>query len=284
VIDAGSDGSDAVAARFPFVRYVRQTTKGLTPARNEALALSDGEYVGMLDSDDLYDPGFLAACVEALEANPRAAVAYTRGRAIDARGNVLGTLLDGHRQPARVLPALLRDNFVMASFSVVRRCAIEAAGGYDETLSWGDDYDLFLRIALLGWEFVHVPRVLASRRRHRGSLTSAFPAESLNATLRIFEKHDGALRSAVGVQTAPWLAGIDYRLGRLYFQQGDIARARSAFQQATRRDPRHVEARLYYWWCRYYRWANGPLKTLRTAKRATWRGLRALGSLENRWQ
>jgi glycosyltransferase involved in cell wall biosynthesis len=281
VIDAGSDGSDVVAREYPFVKYVRQRSRGLTAARNEALRLASGDYVAMLDSDDLYEPDFLLACGDLLDREVDLAVAYTRGRVIDAEGRTAGMILQGHRCPAEPLRALARDNFVVASFALVRRSVLAVVGGYDESLSWADDYDLFLRIALQGGRFAHVPRVLAARRRHSGSLTAAFPAQNLEAIRGILERHSPALGAALREERAVWLARVDYRVGRALLEGGDVASARELLDRALAAGCR--DARLYRWWCDGYHWLNPALLCLRQMKRFFRQGLGQLGLVENRW-
>src|SRR6476661_4776701 len=58
VIDDGStDASRAVAARFGNrIRYIWQENRGLSAARNRGIRAATGEYIGLLDADDLYEP------------------------------------------------------------------------------------------------------------------------------------------------------------------------------------------------------------------------------------
>ncbi|MEO7268507.1 MAG: glycosyltransferase family 2 protein [Knoellia sp.] len=82
VVDDGStDGSgeicDAYAVRDSRVRVFHQTNQGLSAARNAGLATACGEFVTFLDSDDWWDPTFVARLVAALYAHPNAGTAMS---------------------------------------------------------------------------------------------------------------------------------------------------------------------------------------------------------------
>ncbi|WP_404381861.1 glycosyltransferase [Knoellia locipacati] len=82
LIDDGStDGSgalcDDLAHRDPRVRVVHQENRGLSAARNAGLSLADGDLVTFLDSDDWWDPTFVATLVEALSGHPEAGTAVS---------------------------------------------------------------------------------------------------------------------------------------------------------------------------------------------------------------
>jgi glycosyltransferase involved in cell wall biosynthesis len=75
------------AARDSRIRYVRNEENiGLSRNHNKAFQLSNSELFKWVAHDDVCLPTFFERCIEALDANPTAAVAYPLGRAIDAKG------------------------------------------------------------------------------------------------------------------------------------------------------------------------------------------------------
>ncbi len=284
VIDAGHDGSDELAKSYPFVRYYRQQTKGLTSARNEALQYARGDYVGMLDSDDYYAPQFLERCSAILDSRPGVAVAYARGFTILAKGEILGELLQGHKPPGDTLRGLLHDNFVIASLCLMRRSMLQEVGGYDESIRhWGDDYDLILRIVLQGGGVEHVPAPLAYRRRHAGSPSSSAPVEGRFAIRKILEKLSPRLRSYFGTSREFWMSNCDLLIGRHYFDAGQLDKAQGWFLRAIGEDPRNWRCLVYLLWCRFYPVVNPVARLARTLKRALFRFLSKAGLVEKRW-
>ncbi len=134
----------------------------------------------MLDSDDLWLPGYLAAMGAALEGNPLAAMAYTDAWVLYVpsgrfRRATMANLLGQRPPPAklsreRFVEELLRRNFVFNSVTV-RRSVLVELGGYEPRISHGEDYELWLRIANAGYEAVGVPGQLAIWRDRADSLS-----------------------------------------------------------------------------------------------------------------
>ncbi len=89
VDNASTDGSMEVVTDFcardsRFVPVVFPENRGVAAARNRGLELAEGEYVLLLDADDLITPGYMAAAVEALDADPSLALVYGRAERFGA--------------------------------------------------------------------------------------------------------------------------------------------------------------------------------------------------------
>ena len=113
VLDDGStDNSFEVAMHFgDHIRYIRQENRGLAPARNAAIRAGSGKYIALLDADDMYEPGFVAASIAALNANHSAQGVYTGYSFIDQHDRRLA------QQETRVLlPSQLHQSFSTAIF------------------------------------------------------------------------------------------------------------------------------------------------------------------------
>jgi hypothetical protein len=143
VVDDGStDDTPAVLARYadePRIQLLRQEHGGHARARNAALAASRGEIVAYLDSDNVWDPGYLDALVAAY-ADPGVQTAYAAQLIRDARADdafVRGEPFDA---------IALRDgNYVDLNVFSHRRALVGRCGGFDESLDRLVDWDLVLR-------------------------------------------------------------------------------------------------------------------------------------------
>ena len=143
IIDDGStDNTADVVATFAGdrrIRYVKQPHAGAAQARNHGLRLAQGSLIAYLDSDNLWYPGFLAAAVNALAADP-------------ATDSVYGALItEAHGEDQRILfklfdrTELVKENFIDINTFVHRRSLVDTCGEFDETLDRLIDWDLILR-------------------------------------------------------------------------------------------------------------------------------------------
>jgi glycosyltransferase involved in cell wall biosynthesis len=183
VVDDGStDGTVENVRRFENdqrIRVLRQSNRGPAAARNAGIAAARGQYVSMLDADDLWLPEYLDVMATTLEANPDAPFAYTDAWVLDDEsGRVRRTSAMAYQRPPRTaldgrtfFLRLLLHNFVYTS-TTLRGSVFDEVGVYDETLSTGEDWDLWLRIAHRGTPPVRAPGLLAIHRNHPSSLAT----------------------------------------------------------------------------------------------------------------
>jgi glycosyltransferase involved in cell wall biosynthesis len=165
VDNASTDSTADVVSQYPETQYLRlPTNKGAAVARNVGIAASKGAYVAFLDDDDLWLPGKLHLQVPALEATPEAGAVYSRFVARwGAQPSGSEDVIPNMRVPpsGMVFPHLLMGNFCGNALGLLlRRSALEAVGGFDETLAYAEDYDLWLRLASHA-PFAFVPGVVA---------------------------------------------------------------------------------------------------------------------------
>lgn len=177
VVDDGStdDTADIVAraaARDARVRLIRQSNGGVSVARNAALRASRGQYIALLDSDDIWEPGFLAAQVTILDNRPDIAI-------VTANAFILGGPRDG--QPARPFPdprpqptaaGIVADEAAVFIMCVFRRAVYETIGGFDESKATNEDYDYWIRAAHAGFRFLRHDTPLGHYRTHPTSLSA----------------------------------------------------------------------------------------------------------------
>src|SRR4051812_39358026 len=167
---------------------------GPAAARGAGLVELDSELIALADADDVWEPGKLVAQLEALEAHPEVAVCFGRAVAIDANGRETGEQLPelaaGVHQAQSLRRAMYERNLIPAASAVIRRDALEAAGGFEpeEPLPGGSDWDLWLRLVGAGCAFVREPKARIQYRRHGGGLT-ADVARVAEAGLAIHERH-----------------------------------------------------------------------------------------------
>jgi glycosyl transferase family 2 len=169
--DGSTDGTEAAVEPYgDRITYVRKDRGGVASARNAALAIAEGEYFAVLDADDAYEPERLEALTELALARPDLDILCT-DVVLEHRGDVLGRFISGC--PFEVLnqrAAILERCFCIAP--AVRREVLKTAGGFDEFLQTGSDWECAIRLIQSGAAAGLVDEPLYRYRVEAGSLTS----------------------------------------------------------------------------------------------------------------
>lgn len=183
VNDGSTDDTATTVERYlgePRIRLISQENLGQAGARNTAIAASRGEFVSLLDSDDLWLPHYLEAMAATFAREPSAGVAYTDAWALDDRTRKIarGTVMGGQhpavapRDPDAFLRALLElGNFVFVG-ATIRRDVLADVGPFRSGISGAEDYELWLRISAHGHRFARCPEILAVYRRRPGQASA----------------------------------------------------------------------------------------------------------------
>lgn len=168
IVDDGStDASLEVASSFrdPRVRVVRNPTNlGIPRTRNRGLEEARGEYLAILDSDDLARPERLERQVRYLDAHPEVAVVGSFCAWIDERGRRLRRVKRRPVKPEDVRAALLFRCPIQNS-AATGRTALLRRFGYRAEFAVGEDYDLWARLSATH-RLANLPEVLVDYRVH----------------------------------------------------------------------------------------------------------------------
>jgi glycosyltransferase involved in cell wall biosynthesis len=178
VVDDGSTHPVAAALEKvgdERVRILRSAAnRGVSAARNSALAAARAPVVAQLDADDLWKDTHLEGVLGEFE-DQTVGLAYANAEVI---GHPRGAKLwipspdsdetsvqgPGVSHPVNDLDTLYRGNPIPAAAVAMRTRAARAAGGYPEWLRVGEDYLLYIRLMQAGWRFAYVDRVSAVYR------------------------------------------------------------------------------------------------------------------------
>lgn len=176
------------------IRYFRNTDRtGLLNQKNQALALSSGDFIAILDHDDISHPTRLEQQVNFLAQNPEISVVGTWIRAIDEHGNAIG-VRKYPVNPDEICRALRRFSPLAHPSVMFRKHTIQELGGYTwfhpvDPLGLVSDYDLWCRLAKAGFKMANIPQVLLDYRLHSGAQKAATTRVFLKATLIIKRRY-----------------------------------------------------------------------------------------------
>ena len=190
VVDDGSTDSSGDVARSadPGVRVIRQENQGVSAALNAGIRAARGEWISILNADDLWEPAKLQCQMAVVDRHPEAAFLYTDYRIIDAEGRIIRDLPcpapDG-REAKRV--ELLKGCYINTDTVLIRRAVLDEVGLFLEREGYAPDYDLWLRIAAR-YEPWRVPDFLVRYREHGGQ-TSRRRRAMVQATYRVLGRH-----------------------------------------------------------------------------------------------
>lgn len=138
---------------------------GIAENTNAAFAMASGDFVGLLDHDDLLAPNALYEIAAALEKEPDIDVLYTDEDKV--RGDSLEHF-QPHLKPDFNLD-LLRSNNYICHFFVAKRTLVKQVGGFLAAFDGAQDHDFIFRCVEQAEHIHHIPEILYHWRTHQSS-------------------------------------------------------------------------------------------------------------------
>jgi glycosyltransferase involved in cell wall biosynthesis len=190
VMDAGStDETSSIVREYSSrLEFISEPDRGQSHAINKGFQRAKGSALAWLNSDDVFLPGAVNSAMQALSRNRGAGLVYGDGYCIDAAGTVTS------RFPHTREPDLWRlvhlSDYILQQAVFFSRQALDDVGYLDESLHYGLDWDLLIRIGLK-YPLIYLPESLASIREYPETKSSSggkVRARELHAMLR---KHTG---------------------------------------------------------------------------------------------
>ena len=229
VVEDGVGAAEALR-EVAAVRVLSGRGAGPGAARNMGLQAARGELVAFLDDDDLWHPEKLAWQVEWMARRPGLGALGTG--ALRLRNPVVPGAL---RKPSRLRrisrAALVRANRLTTSSVLARRECLEACGGFDESLSLAQDWDLWLRLSPR-WPVAVVPAPLAVHRLHaeqRSARQVEMRRHEAQVVARVLEAEPGWWLRGVAQRRLAW---AQCRWGRALLRANEPHRAAEALRES----------------------------------------------------
>jgi glycosyltransferase involved in cell wall biosynthesis len=244
VINDGSPDTPALEqALEPYrsrIVYLVQENRGISGARNTGILHARGEYIALLDSDDVWERDYLEVQLAELAQDPSIDVLYP-----DA--TIFGDVLEAGRRSMELSPSsgpvtflsLVTQQCNVRVFVTARRETILRAGLFDESLRSSEDFDMWLRIVKLGGRISYHRRSLVRYRRHRTSL-SADSIWMCTHILQVLEKAGRTLeltaeeQEVVTHELARWQATLALHKAKKHFFLGESTEAYNYLREANR--------------------------------------------------
>ena len=180
IVDDGStDSTPAIlslmASSNRGITVITTENAGVSSARNRGLSLVSSPFICFLDADDRVTPNALATLCLALESNPEAVAVYGGVQYIDERSRRLSLSKRKFFKKPEVtvtVASIMQRNFTDTPGAILfRTAAIKLAGGFDATLLYAEDWEIYIRVARLG-PFVYCGEKVIDYRLHASSAMS----------------------------------------------------------------------------------------------------------------
>jgi len=191
IVDDGSvDSTKEVALKYcnedKRFRYIYQTNKGLSVARNTGIKNAHGDYLQLLDADDIMICRKIAHQIDYLEAHSEVDLIYSEvryfrsespsilSRSIDMKDTEWMPAISG--KGSIVLETLVGKNIMVCNSPLIRKKVVDVIGLFDETLRSLEDWDYWLRVAMNDFYFYFDNRAecYALVRSRAGSMQSNY--------------------------------------------------------------------------------------------------------------
>jgi glycosyltransferase involved in cell wall biosynthesis len=245
VVDDGStDETAQVLSRYP-VTLLRTEGVGMARARNLGLNAAKGDFVTLLDDDDMWLPDNVILQLDEFERHPEYASVHGKSQLVEYDGVPFGRPVPaGPLSSGWIFEDLLGYMPQVASI-LTRTSAAREAGEMDPTLTGDTDWDWLLRIA---WKHpigrVDKPVMLF---RQRKSTNEDFAWRRFPATVRVFQRHVQKLPIAKRLKLnrvlwkhrGHWSASF-FGIARSQLANGDKRRALRSTYYALRASPIHL--------------------------------------------
>ena len=136
------------------VKY-RKENGHISKTSNDAIKMSKGEFIALVDNDDTLDPNALYYNVKALNENKKLDMIYSDEDKLDLQGR----FCDPNFKPDFSPDTLMSLNYI-CHFTMIRKTIVEKVGCFEVGVEGAQDHDLFLKISEVTKNIHHIPRIL----------------------------------------------------------------------------------------------------------------------------
>lgn len=196
------DYLDKVIKKDKRIKYqVLAENKGISGNTNEALKLATGDFIALLDHDDLIPVNSLFEIVKTINENKDVEYIFTdEDKFTDIKKK---TRYEPNFKPDYSFDTLTSYNYI-CHFSIFKKELMDKLGGFKEEFNGSQDYDLILRAIENAKQVVHIPKILYHWRVHPNSTagnaeSKPYCYEAGKNAVQEHLKRKGLTRSKIGI-------------------------------------------------------------------------------------
>ena len=221
--------------------YIYQKNQGTAAARNKGIVNSTGEYIALLDYDDIWEPEKIELQIKYMIEHQEVGMVHSDAGFIDKDGN----LIDDMKRPkgftvyGRCFKELFIQNKIRASTAVIRSSCLDKIGLFDENIRYCEDLDLWLRLSR-EFSIGYVNQILCYYRLHDSNMTHN-KVEHLICRNKMFNKilkiYPDAWSIVGESNVKKTIFDNVYRIANLSYDSGNYKKAFLYYLKALLSDP-----------------------------------------------
>jgi len=249
VIVVDNESSDDTRRRlYQFgdrIKYFHKKNEGACSARNFGINQSQGEYIGLLDSDDTYLPDKIECSVKYLDENPDVALVHTAAYFTDIDGCIVSKYSHSDsRYIGQVLNRLLVKNFICNSTVVLRKTCLQKSGLFDEDIFSPADWDLWIRLSE-HFEVGFIDQPLTKYRASDNYILKNLE-KSQEEESKVLKKYFYRHNEDAGVTRKKAFSSLYLRYAQAHLVKSDFKESKKNFIASLKIDPFNLKAVIMF--------------------------------------
>ncbi|MCE5308261.1 MAG: glycosyltransferase [Acidobacteriales bacterium] len=190
IMDGGStDGTASIVKEYASrLTWISEKDRGQSHAINKGFRMARGEIVSWLNSDDIILPGAVSKAVAAMQRDPCLGAVYGEGYQIDEAGRVKCRF--PWTEPFNLWKLVYVLDYILQQTVYFKKSVVADLGYLDESLHWGMDWDLFVRIGERH-PIAYIPELMGAIREYDAAKSFAGGRKRFAEIVRLIRKHGG---------------------------------------------------------------------------------------------
>ena len=237
------------------VELVNQDHKNLPSARNTGIRYAAGDFIALLDADDLWYPDKIEAQVQMMMENPGAGLVFSDTEKFFPSGKIRYqkdkrelSLKLNNEDP---FPILIKKNIIVPSSVLIRSSIFKEIGYFDETLNSCEDWEFWLRFPVHHLQIRFLDRILTKYRFHGGNMSTkadSMQQGRLQALDKVFS--DPLLHARYSKLKNQAHARIYDEAANAFYSAGNSERFLSNFNKAWKLSRKGISGKTLRRWIR----------------------------------
>ncbi len=185
--DGSSDNTEELIKKYSDrIRYFKHSNMGESRTVNKGFDLANGDYIGVVNSDDPILPGAISRIVSEFKENPEVIVVYPDFRIIDQDGE---TVRDHETHDYSYFDMVANHHCIAGPCAFFKRGLIDRIGGRNHEFKYVSDFEFWLKAGLIG-PFKRIPEIIATYRIHSTSATESKKGKDMaNEHIRLMDEY-----------------------------------------------------------------------------------------------